>query len=153
MSQNQTQNTGTKLYQGGCHCGAVRFEASLDLAAGASRCNCSICQKLGATGGIAKPEAFRLLAGAENRGSYRWGSETSVRYFCKTCGVHCYGEGNLPQLGGAFVSVSYNCLDGVDPHQLPMIYWDGRHNNWQAGPRPTPWPAFPADDRQGVHAA
>ena len=21
-----------------------------------------------------------------------------------------------------------------------VIYWDGRHNNWEAGPRPTPWP-------------
>jgi hypothetical protein len=38
------------------------------------------------------------------------------------------------------VSVNVNCLDDVDPWQLSITYWDGRHDNWEAGPRPAPWP-------------
>jgi len=56
------------------------------------------------------------------------------------CGTHCFARGVLEQLGGAYVSVNVNALDDVDPGIMKPIFWDGRHNNWQAGPRETPWP-------------
>ena len=33
-----------------------------------------------------------------------------------------------------------NCLDGIELRDLSIQYWDGRHDNWEAGPRSTPWP-------------
>jgi hypothetical protein len=128
------------IHRGSCHCGAVRFEAEIDVSAGAGRCNCTVCTKVATTGSVVKPSAFRLLAGAEHLSSYAWGPKISRRFFCKECGVHCYGAGFLEQVGGDYVSVNWNCLDDVDVGNVKLGYWDGRHNNWQGGMRPTPWP-------------
>ena len=118
----------------------MRFEVLADLGAGASLCNCSVCTKLSITGGLVKPEAFRLLAGEESLSSYEWGAKISRRFFCKACGAHCFARGYLKEVGGDYVSVNYNCLDGVEVGDIKVVYWDGRHDNWYAGPRDTPWP-------------
>ncbi len=128
-----------KCHSGGCHCGAVRFEVSVDASHG-SRCNCSICNKVAQLGAIVKPESFTLLAGADSITEYAWGMKIGRRSFCKHCGVHCFGRGHLAQLGGDYVSVNFNALDDVDPLNVTVTHWDGRHDNWQAGPRSTPWP-------------
>ena len=128
------------LHPGSCHCGAVRWQMRLPAHVTGSRCNCSICTKTAMTGTSGKPEAFRLLSGEDNLSMYEWGGKISRRYFCKTCGVHCFARGHLAELGGDYVSVNLNALDDVDTSTMPMIYWDGRHDNWHAGPRPTPWP-------------
>jgi hypothetical protein len=135
-----SQDNQTKCHQGGCHCGAVRFEADLDLSAGLSRCNCTLCTKRSGTGVIVKPTAFRLLSEESGLSGYSWGGKTATFYFCPKCGIHVFGRGDLPQLGGAYVSVNVNCVDDIDPATLKVIYWDGRHNNWAAGPRAQPWP-------------
>jgi hypothetical protein len=128
-----------KTHTGSCHCKAVRFEVDLDVTQ-VTRCNCSICMKLGAAGCIVKPAAFRLLAGKDVLTTYA--NRIGGRYFCKTCGVFCYGDGDLPEIGGEFVSVNVNTLDDVDAGLLVPMYWDGRHDNWEAGPRKEPWPVF-----------
>jgi hypothetical protein len=132
--------SGMKKHTGTCHCGAVRYEVEMDLGAGVGRCNCSICTKVAQTGGIVKPEAFKLLAGEESLSEYVWGAKISKRKFCKHCGIHCFGFGHLAELGGDYVSVNVNTLEGVELRNLKVIYWDGRHNNWHAGPRDTAWP-------------
>jgi hypothetical protein len=135
-----TKNTPAK-HTGTCHCGEVRFEVALDAASG-SRCNCTVCTKTGVTGSIVKPDAFELLAGEAMLSTYEWGGKTSTRYFCKACGVHCFGKGFLAEVGGDYVSVNLNCIDDIDVAKTKVVYWDGRHDNWQAGPRPEPWPVF-----------
>jgi hypothetical protein len=139
MSQT-SGSEGTKTYTGSCHCGAVRFEVTMDLGAGIGRCNCTICTKTSVTGGIVKPDAFRLLEGKDSLSSYEWASKVSKRFFCKVCGVHCYGAGHLAEVGGDFVSINVNTLEDVELGALKPVYWDGRHNNWEAGPRDAPWP-------------
>ena len=136
--------TKTSKHRGSCHCGAIRYEVDIDLAKGVSRCNCTLCLKLGATGAIVKPEAFTLVAGRENLGEYAWGMKVATRYFCKTCGIQCHSRGFLEVLGGDFVSVNVNTLDDIEHSELHIGYFDGRHNNWQAGVRKTPWPVLRA---------
>lgn len=131
------------LHTGGCHCGAVRFEAELDLSTGATRCNCTICMKTGSTNARARLGSLRLLKGAESLGEYRVGDSPNSRSFCRLCGIHLYGQGYVEEIGGAFCSINIHCLDDVDPSLLTIRYWDGRNDNWLAGMRPEPWPMRP----------
>jgi hypothetical protein len=50
-------------HQGGCHCGAVRFELLAPAEIEVSECNCSICSKSGYRHLIVPRERFRLLRG------------------------------------------------------------------------------------------
>jgi hypothetical protein len=134
-----TNTTSPKMNAGGCHCGAVRFEAEIDPTAG-SMCNCSVCTKLATVGGMVKPHQFRLISGADALSAYEWGMKVGSRKFCKHCGTHCFGTGHLEQLGGDYVSINLNTLDAFDLGKVKIRYWDGRHNNWQSGQRDQPWP-------------
>lgn len=40
------------------------------------------------------------------------------------------------------MSVNINTLDDFDPSEASLMYWDGRHDNWGAGPAMKPWPVF-----------
>jgi hypothetical protein len=124
-------------YNGSCHCGAIEFTATVDLSK-VSRCNCSVCTKHGLMGCLTKPENVVLVAG--DPAVYEWGAKIGKRYFCRDCGTHCFTRGDLAEIGGPFAGVNVHALDGVDPFQLTPVYWDGRHDNWEAGPRSTPWP-------------
>ncbi|HEX6239355.1 MAG TPA: GFA family protein [Polyangiales bacterium] len=143
-----TSNTQTNSHRaegkqrGSCHCGAVQFEVDLAPGTKGSRCNCSVCTKTAMTSFLLKPDAFRLLTLESALSSYEQGYKTSQRYFCKTCGVQCFGRGHLAEVGGDYVSINANCLDDVEPTSIEAIYWDGRHDNWQSGPRDAPWPTF-----------
>jgi hypothetical protein len=131
---------GLKKYAGSCHCGRVRFEVEVNLTLGCVRCNCSVCQKVGSTTANVKPPSFTLLTGEADLQSYAWGARISQRYFCKECGVNCFGRGHLAEVGGDYVSVNLNTLDDTELSALSLSYWDGRHDNWQSGQRSAPWP-------------
>jgi hypothetical protein len=125
-----------KTYHGSCHCGAVRFEADIDLAQGTIKCNCTICTKMRFWAAAVQPAAFRLLAGAEALGEYRYHTKRDGHFFCKHCGIHTFCTGESPRLG-AFHAVVLACLDDLPVDELlaaPVRYLDGRNDNWVTPP-------------------
>jgi len=131
-----------KTYRGSCHCGAVRFETDLDLAAGSNRCNCSLCFKARAWFAFVEgAEHFRLLQGAEALTVYRWKPpskpEPFLTYaFCKHCGIRVFGSGS-PSPDKTFHAVPVTVLDDATTDEFaasPLRYFDGRHDRFQETP-------------------
>ena len=67
-----------KTYSGSCHCGVVRFEVDLDIAAGTGKCNCTLCVKMRLWSVQTDPEAFRLIAGEADLTDYRGANTTPM---------------------------------------------------------------------------
>jgi hypothetical protein len=119
-----------RTYLGSCHCGAVRFEADLDLAQGSFRCNCSICRRTRFWPAVARPEGFRLLAGVGELTEYRFHTRKNLHYFCRHCGVRPFGVGTETPIG-RMVGVNIGCLEGLSEDELaaiPINFVDGLHD-------------------------
>ena len=115
-----------QTYQGGCHCGQVRFRVQADLAM-VSVCNCSICTKKGILHLVVPPAQFTLLQGEDALTTYQFGSNVAKHTFCRNCGIHAF---YVPRSDPDKVSVNARCLDDVDAADLrPSRLFDGR--NWE----------------------
>ncbi|MDW5441166.1 GFA family protein [Polaromonas sp. SM01] len=100
------------------------------------RCNCSICSRNRFWPAIVAPGAFRLLSGQSDLTKYLFNTRRNEHYFCKHCGVRPFGIGRSPE-GHQIYGVNLGCLDDVTPKELaavPIIYVDGKHDNWSAAP-------------------
>lgn len=129
-----------KTYHGSCHCGAVRYEADIDFAEGTGKCNCTYCIKLRLWGVHIRPDALRMLAGEDALTVYRFNTQRVEHPFCRHCGVHVFDRGNIPEVGGAFVTVNIACLDDAELQgiiEAPLRYFDGRTDNWMNPPAET----------------
>jgi hypothetical protein len=112
--------------RGGCHCGAVRFEADMDEPpVPALDCNCSVCRMTGFLHIVVAHERFELLSGRDALTGYRFGTGTAEHLFCRHCGVKSFYQ---PRSHPDAWSVNANCLD--QPVALAIEQFDGR--NWES---------------------
>lgn len=110
------------LYQGSCHCGAIKFEIEA-LLTDFTRCDCSICTKKNAVMTRVHEDDFKLLQGAENLGRYQWNSHRAVHHFCKICGIYTFHRKTLmPDHYG----INVFCLEGADLADIPIRLQDGK---------------------------
>jgi hypothetical protein len=112
---------------GGCHCGAVRFEAALIEPVEAQTCNCSMCEKVGFIHMIVPTSRFRLVSGEEALTRYRFNTGVAEHLFCSVCGVKSFYQ---PRSNPDGWSVNARCLDDADGLDIRVEPFDGR--NWEA---------------------
>lgn len=118
---------GVRTYQGSCRCGAIRFEADIDLSQGTTQCNCTFCAKAGWWSCRVSPKNFRLISGEDRELT---GPYDGIRPCCPTCHICPFGHWDIPEIGGEGYGVNVRCLDDVDLSGVPIYYLDGRHDTW-----------------------
>ena len=125
MISQQPAAIQAPIYEGGCHCGRVRFRVVVkDYQA--MDCNCSICRKKGFLHLIVPPDQFTLLQGEDALSTYRFNTQTARHTFCRFCGVHSFYH---PRSHPQNIDVNIRCLDGSVLSLFEIKAFDGE--NWE----------------------
>lgn len=114
-------------YQGGCHCGKVRFEVTAPKELKVTECNCSICRMSGYLHLIVKKDQFRLLQGTDILTTYTFNTGTAQHLFCSACGVKSF---YVPRSHPDGYSINARCLDAGTISNMVITSFDGQ--NWEA---------------------
>ena len=131
-----------QTYQGGCHCGRVRFRIQVDLEQVViGECNCSICTKKGILHLPVLYERLEILSGKDDLAIYQFNTGIAQHNFCRHCGIHAFYQ---PRSDPENYSVNARCLDEYDPATMqPKRLFEGK--NWEEAyaHRKTEWEAKP----------
>ena len=112
--------------KGGCHCGAVEWQAEVDDDIVVDACNCSICSMTGFVHLIAPKSRFRLLKGEEALATYTFNTGVAKHLFCRICGVKSF---YVPRSNPDGYSLNLNCMDKAQFASIEIRQFDGR--DWE----------------------
>ena len=131
--------------QGGCQCGAVRYEIT-GAPIVAALCHCSMCRRANAAPAVAwamyQQAQVRFLA---NEPALYRSSPDATRGFCARCGTQIsFVASYIPGL----VDITIGSMDRPDDVPPAFQYWDSKRVSWLhlAGP-PESYPELPPVDR------
>ena len=111
------------LLQGSCHCGAVRL--TLPTAPEkATRCNCSLCRRLGGLWAYYDFGTVRIKGHPESTVEYIWGDRTLRNVRCKICGCATHWEPLSPE-AGAKHGVNLANFDPLLQDSVHVRHFDG----------------------------
>ncbi|MEQ8936634.1 MAG: GFA family protein [Amphiplicatus sp.] len=113
---------------GGCHCGAVRWEAETDDEATVDECDCSMCRLTGFLHLIVPASRFRLLSGEGDLAEYRFNTGVARHLFCRRCGVKSF---YVPRSNPDGYSLNFRCFEEGQFARVEVRPFDGR--NWEKG--------------------
>jgi hypothetical protein len=113
------------IYQGGCHCGAIKFEVDAPEDIEVDGCNCSVCRMTGFLHLIVAGSKFRLLSGKESITTYQFNTGVAKHLFCKLCGIKSF---YIPRSNPDGIDVNARCLS-TQPRSMKVVPFDGQ--NWE----------------------
>jgi len=110
------------LYQGGCHCGNVRFKVESSDTPKIEGCNFSIFSKSGFLHLIVPKRDFKLISGKNYLQIYQFNTGITEHTFCKVCGIKPF---YIPRSNPDGVDVNIRCLDS-QTSEIKIIKFDGK---------------------------
>jgi len=113
-------------HQGGCHCGAVRFEVDAPAEIEVTLCDCSICSMTSYLHLIVPRSRFRLVQGEDELVTYTFNTGVAQHHFCGRCGIKSFC---VPRSNPEGISVNVRCLDPGTVEKVRIGSFDGR--NWE----------------------
>jgi hypothetical protein len=113
----------TQLLEGSCHCGAVRLTLP-SKPEEATRCNCSLCRRVGGLWAYYEFGTVRIQGHPENTAEYIWGDKTLRNLRCKTCGCVTHWEPLAPEPGSRH-GVNLNNFDPQLQESVRVRRFDG----------------------------
>ncbi len=119
----------TFTYQGGCHCGKIRYEFSLPNAIENTEilsCNCNICEKLGYLHLLIPKNRFSLIGNDKDLTNYQFNKKIAKHLFCKNCGIKSFYQ---PRSHPKNWSINARCLDDFAKINISATNFDGK--NWE----------------------
>lgn len=108
---------------GSCHCGALRLTLP-SWPEKATRCNCSICRRLGGLWGYFEFGSVTIDGHPEQTDGYIWGDRTLRTVRCRTCGVATHWEPLAPKPGDRH-GVNLNNFDPALVQTVTVRHFDG----------------------------
>ncbi|KAK4302793.1 hypothetical protein Pmani_025141 [Petrolisthes manimaculis] len=117
---------GKVRHQGGCHCGAIRFEVMAPSTLTVIDCNCSVCVKKQNKHFIVPLGNFKLLKGHDALKTYTFNTHTAKHNFCSNCGVQAF---YIPRSNPNGYGVAIHCLDEGTVKKVKYEKFDGK--NWE----------------------
>lgn len=113
-------------YQGGCHCGAVRFRFTAPDPLPVVNCNCSIC-RMTAFAHVFVPHAELVFDAKGDLSEYTFNTGSAKHWFCSRCGIKSFYQ---PRSHPGAYSVNLRCLDNSERLSITETDFDGA--NWEA---------------------
>jgi hypothetical protein len=125
-SRREENMPEARKYEGGCHCGRVRYTVITALTPVIS-CNCSICSKRGSLLTFVPAGQFEYVKGSDaDLTEYQFNKHVIRHLFCPVCGILPYARGTPPGAKQEMVAINVRCLDDVDVKALEITEFDGR---------------------------
>ena len=116
------------LFEGGCHCGAVRYVCSEEPTT-VVNCHCGDCQQIAGSAfitGVLVPEGSVTVNGEIKSYKVKADSGNGVaRNFCPICGTRI-----MVELDGGVVGVSYTTLDDNSWLEPAIEFYTSKAQPW-----------------------
>ncbi len=124
---DSANNTQTKSIEGGCHCGQVKFVATVAVNSTVLVCNCSMCSMTGFHHLIVPHQQFKLLTGEDHLSEYHFNTRQAKHMFCSKCGVKSFYQ---PRSHPDCWSINTHCITGFNANDWSHQRFDGE--NWES---------------------